>query len=627
MNKTVKIRFFGILGETFSKEYNLAVTSVSEAIHAINILTGRKLYSFLLDNDKKGIRYNILINGKKFKSSINIKNEEDLKKQETLNYLQNSELTIKNYSLKSIEFIPIIEGADGDLGGILTAVLGAVLIVVGILVPGAQLLAVVGIALLVGGIVNLLTRPPKFADFRDIATGGKASYLFAGPQNTVNEGGPVPVGYGELIVGSQVISASYFNKNISADSDFGFGNLSPGGLDTLFSSRGNKSLFSNWVLDLSFDYDGYVLVPGIIPILDHKDRSVGSRTGIYKVFDDKTFEALSDKINPRLVSGGAIYSFVKNSQVFRYGGEFFINNPSVSRLGVSGININILGNLTTTGFSQVVRKIIATRTTSRLFIGGDFTNYTPTTPNVSVATGRLTKLDYDMAIDGTFTAPNPNAGVYTILEQSDGKILVGGNFTNIASTARNRIARLNADGTIDATFDPGTGANGIVTDIKIDQNGKIMVAGYFTSFNSDTDHAYVVRLDSTGAIDSTFVTGGSYFTSGSTTRINTIAIQVLDGKILLGGYFDTVGGNNSRCLVRLNTDGSFDSSFNVGIGIGGPGLGREAEVSVIKVRDDFSLPIADGAIFVGGVFTTYNGVDVSMVIKLNNLDYINGSED
>ena len=64
--------------------------------------------------------------------------------------------------------------------------------------------------------------------------------------------------------------------------------------------------------------------------------------------------------------------------------------------------------------------------------------------------------------------------------ESDGKLLIGGSFTVINGTSRNRIARLNADGSLDSGFDPGTGINSGVSSIALQSDGKIVIGGYFT---------------------------------------------------------------------------------------------------------------------------------------------------
>jgi predicted phage tail protein len=206
------ITLHGVLGEAVGKSWRLAVKSVAEAVHAIEILSKRKLYKFLSDCDRRGVKFKVIINGETFESSRPLKPSD-------LEELKKSELMIQNPKLESIDIIPIIEGANSST---LSIVLGAILIVVGIILEvvfgiGTPLI-IAGIGLVAAGVVNLLTSPPKFEDFRQIdQKGGQASYLFSGPQNTVNEGGPVPVGYGRLLVGSQVISASYeiSHKNAS----------------------------------------------------------------------------------------------------------------------------------------------------------------------------------------------------------------------------------------------------------------------------------------------------------------------------------------------------------------------------------------------------------------------------
>lgn len=205
MNLT-KVKFHGNIFEDIKESYSLAVKSVGEAMHAINTMTSGKLYKALYDNDKKGIKYEVLINKRK----VII---EKISEDEYVN-AYNSELAMKFSKLETIDIVPVIEGGNSGIGAIIAGVL---LIIVGIVlqfVPGGGPIGVAliigGIGLIAAGVINLLTAPPKFDDFRQIqGGGGKQSYLFNGPQNVTQEGGPVPVGYGTLLVGSQVISASY----------------------------------------------------------------------------------------------------------------------------------------------------------------------------------------------------------------------------------------------------------------------------------------------------------------------------------------------------------------------------------------------------------------------------------
>ena len=90
---------------------------------------------------------------------------------------------------------------------------------------------------------------------------------------------------------------------------------------------------------------------------------------------------------------------------------------------------------------------IAVQAGGKILVGGNFTTIGGVTRNY------IARLNPDGSIDASFN-PNPNGYVYSIAVQADGEILVGGNFTTIGGVARNRIARLNPDGSLDTTFNP-----------------------------------------------------------------------------------------------------------------------------------------------------------------------------
>ncbi len=97
--------------------------------------------------------------------------------------------------------------------------------------------------------------------------------------------------------------------------------------------------------------------------------------------------------------------------------------------------------------------------------------------------GGVARLNRDGMGDPSFdTGPGVTAVLATAL-QPDGKVLIGGAFTTIGATARNRLARFISDGSLDRSFDPGTGANDLVTAIVLRPDGKVIVGGYFQSFN------------------------------------------------------------------------------------------------------------------------------------------------
>lgn len=202
------------MGKSIKPAWKLAVSSVSEAIHAINVLTHDKLNKYLYEHGTD--KFHVVVNGRKLSRN----GEWDLKDPNLLEKIKESEFNLRINKLETIDIIPVIEFAGSDA---LTVLLGALLIVVGVLIavgtlgggaPLAAALIIGGIGVIAAGVINLLSKPPASDDFREIQSGGKSSYLFSGPQNLINEGGPVPVGYGNLVVGSQVISASYKVSNI-----------------------------------------------------------------------------------------------------------------------------------------------------------------------------------------------------------------------------------------------------------------------------------------------------------------------------------------------------------------------------------------------------------------------------
>ena len=141
---------------------------------------------------------------------------------------------------------------------------------------------------------------------------------------------------------------------------------------------------------------------------------------------------------------------------------------------------------------------ITQQSDGKMIYVGYYTSYS------GVAANRIIRLNTDFSIDDTFVyGTGFNAEATAVAIQPDGKILVGGNFTQYNGTARNRIIRLNTDGSVDNTFAIGTGFNASVWSIVVQPDNKILVGGDFTSY-SGSARAKVIRLTSTGSIDTTF---------------------------------------------------------------------------------------------------------------------------
>jgi predicted phage tail protein len=211
----VRVKFHGNLGKRLKKKtWNIAVESVKEAFHAIDTMSKRNLVKCMIEDSEKQLKYQVKVDSKPIDTStIN---------PEELSTIQESELCIKR-RIKTIDVIPVLEGSGGG-GGILSAVIGVLLIVtapwLAVAMGGAQLataaIVMAGLTMVAGGISMMLAKPPKFDDFREIEQTKKStSYLFGGPVNTANEGGPVPIGYGRLIAGSQVIQSSLNTRELT----------------------------------------------------------------------------------------------------------------------------------------------------------------------------------------------------------------------------------------------------------------------------------------------------------------------------------------------------------------------------------------------------------------------------
>ncbi|ANF49948.1 hypothetical protein A0O34_05145 [Chryseobacterium glaciei] len=295
-------------------------------------------------------------------------------------------------------------------------------------------------------------------------------------------------------------------------------------------------------------------------------------------------------------------------------GGSFSNYNGVDRNRI--IRLNTDGSVDTsfiigTGFNDTVYTI-ALQSDGKIVVGGNFTSYN------DIAQNRIVRLNIDGSIDTSFvmgdgfSTPGGMSFIETIAIQSDGKILAGGRFAKYNGTNQQNIARLNADGSADASFYP---VNGLRFDhdvniIALQSDGKILAGGGFTSIYS-TSRRYLARLNTNGTLDTSFNVGTGFGGSLSGSVVRSIAVQT-DGKILMGGYFTTYKGITQNRIVRLNTTGSVDTSFAIGTGI------DNFFVETIALQ-------SDGKILLGGGFTTYNGISQNRIIRLDTSGSIDTS--
>lgn len=107
---------------------------------------------------------------------------------------------------------------------------------------------------------------------------------------------------------------------------------------------------------------------------------------------------------------------------------------------------------------------------------------------------------------------------------------------------------------IDTTYNPGIGPNRKVSDVAVQDDGKAVIVGAFITYNN-ISRKYVARVAVDGSLDTTFDPG-----TGATHQINSVDIHT-EGKILIGGRFTSFNGTTIGRVARLNTDGSLDTSF------------------------------------------------------------------
>jgi uncharacterized delta-60 repeat protein len=359
---------------------------------------------------------------------------------------------------------------------------------------------------------------------------------------------------------------------------------SNGTLDTTFNPGGGAD---NTIISLLFLTDGKILIGGWFNSYNGVTRNNLARIN--------SNGSLDTAFNPGPING-AIRSVLRQSDgKVLIGGDFTSNkfNPGIGRNYFARLNSNGILDASfnpPTGASDLVLSS-AIQADDKILIGGAFIFYN------GIARNFIARLNSDGSLDPSFNiGTGANGNVSTIYIQPDGKILIGGDFTSYNGTARNRVARLNSDGSLDSSFNPGTGTNSNVVSLGVQSDGKILIGGFFTSYNGIARNR-VARLNSDGSLDSSFNPG-----TGFNEAVDALLIQP-DGKILAGGRFSQFQSISTLRIARLNSDGSLDTSFNLGVGLN-------------SFLSSFALQ-SDGKIILTGPFSAYNGIPINRVARLN----------
>lgn len=356
-----------------------------------------------------------------------------------------------------------------------------------------------------------------------------------------------------------------------------------GAVDLTFNTGSSGTI--SQVTSLALQADGKVLIGG-----GFTSYNGIRRNSIARLNADGTLDSSFD---PGTGANQAV-----NALALQAGGKALIggsfttyNGTSINRMA----RLNQDGSLDTTfdpgtGASNSLYSM-ATQPDGKVIIGGNFTTYN------EVGRNRIVRLHPDGSLDLAYaTGSGANNAVTALTLQPDGKALIGGWFTSCHDVPLNRLARLDVDGSLDGSFNPGTGANNAIYAIALQPDNRVLIGGGFTSYNG-TSRSYFTRLNADGSVDTTFDAG-----TGPDGPVNAIALQP-DGKLLIGGSFSVYDGVGRHDIARLNADGSLDPSFD-------PGVGTNSSIMAMAMQPD-------GKLLVGGFFDLYDGKSADHVGRVH----------
>ncbi len=271
----------------------------------------------------------------------------------------------------------------------------------------------------------------------------------------------------------------------------------------------------------------------------------------------------------------------------------FSSSGAFGKSGVARLNSDGRADLSfnaLAGPSSTVNRIIP-QPDGKAVVVGSFTAY------AGSARKTIARIDAHGGLDPTFDpGAGPAGSVVDAAVQPDGKIVVAGSFTSFDGAPIRNVARLHPGGSVDSSFDPGAGPNALVRAVALQPDGKLLIAGSFTAVDGFATPG-VSRLHADGAVDTSFVAP----VQGGTVR--TLVLQP-DGRVLIGGDFSWMGSAHYRGVARLHVDGSLDSSF-----ASSPGVSWYVQALVLQ---------PDGKVLIGGSFTTYNGVACGHILRTNS---------
>ena len=201
---------------------------------------------------------------------------------------------------------------------------------------------------------------------------------------------------------------------------------------------------------------------------------------------------------------------------------------------------------------------------------------------------------FNIADDGSMGDGHSAETIYGVKITTDGKIIIVGNFNSYNGGSSAKVSRLHATGEVDLSYQVGhiNGTPGRVIELPTNQ---ILISGGISS--TYTGSQGMVRINTNGSIDP----GLNMSPFGFNAAPWEIAVQA-NGKVLAGGNFTMFNNIHVNSLVRVNNDGTMDTSFYTRLEIG-------SRVNTI-------LPLPDGKIYIGGVFPTVDSIGIRHLARL-----------
>jgi uncharacterized delta-60 repeat protein len=306
-----------------------------------------------------------------------------------------------------------------------------------------------------------------------------------------------------------------------------------GTLDTAFNPNAN-----DYISSISVQADGKILVSGAF----NGANSIGGQTRNHIARLD-AITGLADSFDPNANNIVDAITVQADGKILAGGDFTSIGGQTRNRIARLDATTGLADSFDPNSNSSVLA--IALQADGKILVGGNFSVSFGTTTIGGQTRNYFARLDATTGLADSFN-PNPSGEIFTIVVQTDGKILVGGDFVGVDSIGGQRrdfIARLDPTTGLPDSFDPH--ASSVVYSIAVQSDGKILAGGYFQGIGGQARNR-IARLDATtGLADS--------FDPNANNLILTIALQA-DGKILAGGTFTTIGGQSRKRFARLSND-------------------------------------------------------------------------